>query len=43
MPQEEGDVIREHKAMHEENFLSIWLTDGLVEKEGERRERDGEY
>ena len=36
MPKEEGDVIREYNAMHEENFLSSWLRD-LVEKEEKRR------
>ena len=25
LPNEEGDVIREYKAMHEEHFLSSWL------------------
>ena len=25
VPKEEGDVIREYNAMHEENFLSSWL------------------
>ena len=25
LPEEEGDVIREYKAMHEENVLSSWL------------------
>ena len=25
LPKEEGDVIREYKSMHEENFLSSWL------------------
>ena len=33
---EEGDVIREHNAMHEENFLS-WLREDLVEKEERRK------
>ena len=31
--QEEGDVIREYKAMHEENFLSSWLTEEGKDKE----------
>ena len=26
---EEGDAIREHSAMHEENFLSNWLRDAF--------------
>ena len=34
MPKEEGDVIREYNAMHEENF---WLRDDLVEKEERRK------
>ena len=25
LPKEEGDIVRECKAMHEENFLSSWL------------------
>ena len=25
LPKEEGDVVREYKAMYEENFLSNWL------------------
>ena len=28
LPKEEGDVIGEYKAMHEENFLSSWLREG---------------
>ena len=35
LPKEEGDVVREYKAMHEENVLSSWLReDG--ERNGER-------
>ena len=37
IPKEEGDVIREHNAMHEENFLSSWLREDLVEKEERRK------
>ena len=34
LPKEEGDVIGEYKAMHEENFLSSWLReDGEDKKE----------
>ena len=34
LSKEEGDVIREYKAMHEENFLSSWLReDGEDKKE----------
>ena len=25
LPKEEGDVVREYKATHEDNFLSGWL------------------
>ena len=25
LPKEEGDVVREYKAVHAENFLSSWL------------------
>ena len=32
LPMEEGDAIREYKAVHEDNFLSSWLRE-------ERRER----
>ena len=35
MPEEEGDVIREYNALHEENFLSGWLMD--VEGEGGKK------
>ena len=37
IPKEEGDVIRECNAMHEENFLSSLLSDDLVEKEERRK------
>ena len=30
---EECDFIREHRAMHEENFLSSWLREKETEKE----------
>ena len=33
LPQEEGDVNREYKAMHEENFLSSWLREEEKERE----------
>ena len=39
MPREEGDVVREYHAMHEENCLSSWLREDLVGKE-ERRKKD---
>ena len=31
--EEEGDVIREYKAMHEEKFLSSWLREDGKKKE----------
>ena len=34
LPKEEGDAVRECKAMHEEKFLSSWLKGGW---ERERR------
>ena len=33
MSKEEGDVVREYNATHEENFPSCWLREDLVEKE----------
>ena len=33
LPKEEGDVIREYKAMHEEKLLSSWLREDGKEKE----------
>ena len=36
LPKEEGDTIRECKAMHEENFLSSWLRDY---EEGNRKSK----
>ena len=36
-----GDVIREYNALHEENFSSSWLREGLVEKE-ERKKKVNE-
>ena len=33
LPREEGEVIMEYHAMHEEKFLSIWLRVDLVGKE----------
>ena len=38
LPREEGDVIREYEAMHEENFLSSWLREDLVGKEERKKE-----
>ena len=33
LPNEEGDVVREYKAMHEENFLGSWLREDVRVKE----------
>ena len=40
LPREEGDVIREYSAMHEENFLSSWLREDLFGKEEGRKKED---
>ena len=32
LPEEEGDMVREYKAMHEENFLSSWLKEDVEGK-----------
>ena len=37
LPKEEGDSVREYKAMHEENFVSSWLREGVEDKEERRR------
>ena len=37
LPKEEGDVVREYKAMHEEHFVSSWLREGVEDKEERRR------
>ena len=37
LPKEEGDIFREHKAMHEENFPSSWLREDVEDKEESRR------
>ena len=53
MPKEEGDVIREYNASHEENLSSSWLRKELLGKESKvnekcwrsgrkQNERDGE-
>ena len=39
---EEGDVIREYKAMHEENFLSSWLREERNDREEWLKEVDKE-
>ena len=33
LPKEEGDVLREYKAMSEEDFLSSWEAEGKVKEE----------
>ena len=33
LPNEEGDAVREYKALHEENFLSSWLRENERGKE----------
>ena len=38
LPSEEGDVLREFEAMHEEDFWSSWLREEEEEK-GENRKR----
>ena len=54
LPNEEGDVVREYKAMHEEDFWSSWLREDEKSKEerkveteeggveGEKRKREEE-
>ena len=37
LPREDGDLLQEFQAMHEENFLSCWLRQD-VEGKGEERE-----
>ena len=41
LPKQTGDVIREYKAMHEENFLSSWLREDVEGKE-ERKKMEKE-
>ena len=38
LPREDGDLLPEYHAMHEENFLSSWLREDVAGKE-KRRER----
>ena len=45
LPKEEGDIVRENKAMHEENFLSSWLredVEGMEERRKNREDKAGE-
>ena len=32
LPKEDRDLLREHQAMHEENFLSSWLREDVERK-----------
>ena len=36
----EGDIVREYKAMHEENFLSSWLREDVEGIEERRKDRE---
>ena len=36
-PKEEGDIVSEYKAMHEENFMSIWLREDVENKKERSR------
>ena len=42
LPKDEGDLHREYKAMHEENFLSSWLGEDGKNKEERIMEADKE-
>ena len=42
LPEEEGDVITEYKAMDEDNFLSIWLREDGEDKKERKLEVDKE-
>ena len=40
LPKEDGDLLREYQATHEENFLSSWLWEDVEGKvEGKKVER----
>ena len=39
IPKEVGDIVREYKAMHEENFLSNWLRGDVEGMEDRRKDR----
>ena len=41
MPEEEGDLVREYKAMHEDKFLSSWLGGDEERREEERGRIEG--
>ena len=42
LPEEEGDVVREYKAMHDEIFLSSWLRDVGEDKKEREMDADSE-
>ena len=37
MAKDEGDIVREYQAMHEESFLSSWLMEDVEDKEERKR------
>ena len=41
LPNEEGDAVREYKAMHEENFWSSWLREDERRTEERKAEAEG--
>ena len=41
LPEEEGDLIREYRAMHEATFISSWLEEDVVGKAKKWRTRAG--
>ena len=41
LPNEEGDVVREYKAMQEEDFWSSWLREDEKSKEERKAEAEG--
>ena len=42
LPKEEGDIVREYKAMHEDNLLSTWLREDVDDTEERRKKTDKE-
>ena len=41
LPREDGDLLAECHAMHEENFLSSWLREDVAGQEEEREVEQG--
>ena len=41
MPNEEGDVVKEYKAIHEEDFWTNWLREEEKSKEERKAEAEG--